>query len=141
MGNTKELQNQFTSLEKVFFEIGQEIAKLIASCKTPNEQQLLFKTILKKLEQENYNTNESTLSDDCEIQVQLKRYYEKGLVRWGAQQKTLITNDAVMKMGKFIAYDEKSKSQKEFPIRQNLAQAFYDGWIARENMMQKKAVA
>jgi hypothetical protein len=124
---------ELTTLEKLFFEIGEEIAKSIASCKTPAEQQLLLEAILKKLEKENYDICESTLDEQAEIRLQLKRYYKKGLVRWGrAQTKMLITDETVMKQGKLIAYDEESENHEEFPIPPNLAEAFHHGWTDRK---------
>jgi hypothetical protein len=131
--NDTEILDELTTLEKLFFEIGEEIAKSIASCKTPAEQQLFLEVISKKIEKENYDICESTHDEQEEIRIQLKRYYKKGLVRWGRlQEQKLITEEMIMNEGKLITYDEKSEHHKKFPIPPNLAKAFHHGWTGHK---------
>lgn len=119
--------------EELFFELG----KLLALCKTLSEQQQLLAKILQLLETEKENSKpyESTLSDDVEIQKQLTRYYTKGFVRWGLDQKTLpITDEYVKQKGMLVAYCEETKRHEKYPIPCNLKKALNDGWLVQKTL-------
>lgn len=126
------------SREQLFFEI----ALLLASCKTPEEQQELLTEILKKAESKRkyIEPYQSIRDEKSEIQKNLVRYYQIGFIRWGLLQKErLITSEFVTVEGKLVWYSEKNACHEYFHIPHNLRAAFNDGWDTLKKMTKEVA--
>jgi len=124
------------SREQLFFEI----ALLLASCKTPEEQQALLIEILRKTEaaRRHSEPHKTTTDEKREVQRQLVRYYQIGFIRWGLLQKgKLITSEFVTVEGKLVWYNERSQRHEHFHIPHNLKAAFSDGWDALKKMAEE----
>ena len=129
MGVQSEPHDTFvTDLEELFFEIG----KLLAICKTPDQQQKLLDEILTQIEasKEYSNPNESTEDDKTVVKEQLYRHYQKGFARWGlsqlAEKKTIIDVTVANKSG-MLSYDEETKQHEKSLLPSNLMSAFRKG--------------
>ena len=133
MTTQPELQTFVTDLEDLFFEIG----KLLALCKTANEQKKLLDEILTQIEasKEFSNPNESLEDDEIVVKEQLYRLYQKGFARWGLdqlEQKEKITVTTVTKEGGLLSYDEETKNREKSPIPYSLLLAFRKGWMCQK---------
>lgn len=135
MSSQPELKTTFiTDLEELFFEIG----KLLALCKTPDQQKQLLDKILTQIEESKGYSNpyESTEEDAIVMKEQLFRHYQKGFARWGLNQltkeETTITDATVLKKGGLLSYDEITKHHEESRIPHNLLIAFRNGWMSQK---------
>lgn len=136
MGAKTELQTPFvTNLEELFFEIG----KLLALCKTPDQQRQLLDKILTQIEDSKGYANpyESSKEDALVVKEQLFRHYQKGFARWGLKQlivEKTITDITVIQKGGLLSYDEKTRHHEESRIPHNLLVAFLNGWASQKHM-------
>src|SRR3990167_2995956 len=130
-----------TDLEALFFEIG----KLLALCKTSDQQRTLLDKILADIEasKEYSHPNESLEDDEIVVKEQLFRHYQKGFARWGLaelSEKETITDESVAKKGGLLSFDEETRHHEKSIIPHSLLLAFHKGWmfqkLAEDNTTQ-----